>query len=174
MPSLVSHSPDGDSQEPLPTLEGRALCFGLELPAGVILDATCADRSPADARRQLFAAIDPGLAGRLAAGDIVVAEEITGTIDAARPALAALAAAGVRALVARQFSSAILSAAAATGIATLVVDTPNFLHTDDRVRLDLDAAKVVNLSSGDRSAIRNLSDEERARYRNALAAHPLP
>ena len=159
-------------EEPLPTLEGRALCFGLELAATHILDRACADRRPSEARRHLFAGLDPGLAARLAPNDVVSAEEITGTAETVPPALAALAAAGVRALVARRFADVVLDLAPAYGIVTLVVDTPGFLHTDDRVRLDLDAGKIVNLSSGDRSAIRNLADAERARVRTALAARP--
>ena len=158
-----------DHDEPLPTLEGRALCFGLELDAAQILGPAAAHDTPDDACRHLFATVDPDLAGRLAADDVIVAEEIAGTPETARPALAALAAAGVRALVARQFASDIMSAAQAYGIVTLVVEAPSFLRTHDRVRLDLDAGKVVNLSSGDRAAICKFADDERARLRAALA-----
>ena len=167
--NLVPHVAPPDAEPPLPTLEGRALCFGLELAVMQILDPMHAGLAPAEARRRLFAAVDPSLAARLAPDDVVVAEEITGDVACARPALAALAAGGVRALVARRFAAPVLDAARDLGLAALVVDTPTFLHTDDRVRLDLDAAKIVNLSSGDRSAIRNLGDDERARLRTALA-----
>ena len=160
--------------EPLPTLEGRALSFGLVLHAEQILDPVHAHLPVATARSHLFSAIDATIATRLAAEDVVVAEEIVGTPEAADVALAALAAAGVVALVARRFAPSVLRSAPAQGLATLVVDTPGFLHTDDRVRLDLDAAKIVNLSSGDRAAIRNLGDDERAALRVALARRPHP
>jgi hypothetical protein len=169
---LVSSPTPPSPDEPLPTLEGRILAFGLALSAADILDGASTARRPSEARRFLFAGLDPGLAARLAVDDVVTAEEITGTAETARPALAALAAAGIRALVARRFADVVLDAAPACGIVTLVVDAPSFLHTDDRVRLDLDAGKIVNLSSGDRSAIRNLTDAERTRFRAALATRP--
>ena len=168
----VSYSAPPVPDEPLPTLEGRALSFGLGLHAEQILGAAHArlaarDRAPAPLqchRRTLTT--------RLAADDVIVAEEIVGAARAADVALAALATTGVVALVARRFEPCVLRAAHAQGLATLVVDTPGFLHTDDRVRLDLDAAKIVNLSSGDRVAIRNLGDDERATLRAALARRP--
>jgi 3-isopropylmalate/(R)-2-methylmalate dehydratase small subunit len=154
--------------EPLPTLDGRAWAFGLEISAAQILASAHARLAPADARHHLFSAIDPSLAGRLAPDDVIVAEEMIGTLDEAQAALAALAAAGVKALVARHFSSAFAIAGGEQGLVLLVLDTPSFIHTDDRVRLDLDAGKVVNLSSGDRAPIRNLDDAERAALRLTL------
>ena len=154
--------------EPLPTLDGRAWAFGLELSAAQILASAHARLAPADARHHLFSAIDPSLAVRLAPDDVIVAEEMIGTMDEAQAALAALAAAGVKALVARHFSSAFAIAGREQGLVLLVLDAPSFIHTDDRVRLDLDAGKVVNLSSGDRAPIRNLDDAERAALRLAL------
>jgi 3-isopropylmalate/(R)-2-methylmalate dehydratase small subunit len=155
--------------EPLPTLDGRAWAFGFELTASVILGGEHADLAPARACRHLFASIDPTLADRLAVDDIIVAEEMVGTSEYVRPALAALAAAGVTALIARRFSAAFVATGRTHALPTLVLDAPSFIHTDDRLRLDLDAAKVVNLSSGDRAAIRNLDDAERAAWRVALA-----
>jgi 3-isopropylmalate dehydratase small subunit len=169
----VSHATVPEREELLPTLEGRALCFGLVLTADQILDPLHADPSAADACVRLFASIDPGLAARLAASDVIVAEEITGTLEAVQPALAALATVGIRLLVARRFAPVILRIAPTQGIATLVTDTPNVLRTDDRLRLDLDAAKIVNLSSGDRSVIRNLGDDERAQLRTMLTERPI-
>jgi 3-isopropylmalate dehydratase small subunit len=154
--------------EPLPTLEGRALCFGLVLHAEEILAPAHAHLHPRLARAHLFGDVDGALTARLASDDVIVAEEILGAPDAAAGALAALAASGVVAVVARRFAPGVTRAAQAEGIAALVVDTPGFLHTDDRVRLDLDAAKIVNLSSGDRAAIRNLGDEERVAMRLTL------
>ncbi len=165
----MSSYPSHDAEEPLPTLEGRALCFGLELSAAHMIVPSAAWQCADDARRALFATLDPGLAARLGPDDVIVAEEMTGTDDTAGPALAALAAAGVRALVARRFDQAIKSAAETHGIVTIALGAPSFLRTDDRLRLDLDAGKVVNLSSGDRAAVHDFGDTERARLRAALA-----
>lgn len=162
-----------ESEDRLPTLDGRALSFGFELAASDILDERHASLPPADARRHLFASVDASLEKRISGGDVIVAEEISGSLLAARPAMGALAAAGVTALVARRLTDPVRTAAHAHDLVTLLVDTPSFLHTDDRVRLDLDAAKIVNLSSGDRVAIRNLDDDERARLRVALVRRPV-
>lgn len=155
--------------EPLPTLDGRAWAFGLELTAAQILGEAHARLDPLHARPHLFATIDPTLAARLARDDIIVAETMIGTVAQARPALAALAAAGVTALVARLFASALSVAGREHGLAIVTLDAPSFIHTDDRLRIDLDAAKIVNLSSGDRAPIRNLDEPTRAALRAALA-----
>lgn len=160
------------ADEPLPTLEGRAWCFGLRVDAEQILAADDLPRPPSQARTRLFAAVDATIAGSLAAGDVLVAEEWSGEAPHARAAVAALAAAGIGALLGRVVPPPFADAAAEHGIAALVLDTPSFVRTGDRVRLDLDAAKVVNLSSGDRAPIRNLDDAGRARMRCALARRP--
>ena len=169
----MSGAPKPESDERLPTLDGRAVCFGLELAAADILADAHAGLGPVDARPHLFASVDATLAPRLGAGDVIVAEELSGDARAGTPAMAALAASGVTAIVARRIAEDVIAAARAHDLVTLLVDTPSFLHTDDRVRLDLDAAKIVNLSSGDRVAIRNLDETERARLRGALVRRPL-
>lgn len=159
-----------DADEALPTIEGRALGFGLALTAEEILDPAVADLPVAEARSRLFARIDVALAARLGTGDVIVAEEIGGAHGAARRALQALARAGVVGLVARRFGPGVIEAATDAGVVPLVVDTPSMLRTGDRIRLDLDAAKIVDLSSGDRVAIRNGSTPaERAALRAAIA-----
>jgi len=159
-----------EADDTLPTIGGRALGFGLVLAVEQILDPAVPDSTPSTARLRLFAAIDPDLSGRLTAGDVIVAEEIADAKHAANRALSVLAEAGVVALVAKRFAASVPNAAAAVGILPLVVDTPNILRTGDRLRIDLDAGKVVDLSSGDRVAIRNASDPaDRVRLRTALA-----
>lgn len=161
---------DVEPDDALPTIEGRALSFGLSLHAADALTPPHDQLAPQLARRHLFAGVDPSLPTRLAAGDIVVATEICGVEPLAGHAIATLAAAGIVALVAERFAPAVADAAASSGLLTIVIDTPSFLRTDDRVRLDLDAAKVVNLSSGDRAAIRNAgTSSERAALRATLA-----
>jgi len=168
----VSSTMTAESKDRLPMLDGRALSFGLELSAADILAEPFATLAPAEARGHLFARLDATLGQRLGAGDVIVVEDLSGAASTAHPAMAALAAAGVTAIVARRIAAPVTEAAHAQNLVTLLVDTPSFLHTGDRVRLDLDAAKIVNLSSGDRVAIRNLDDDERAWLRAALLARP--
>jgi len=47
-----------------------------------------------------------------------------------------------------------------------------FVHTGDRIRIDLEAAKIVNLSSGDRAALRGLDERRRAALRALLLGRP--
>lgn len=157
--------PQRDWQEPLPTLTGRAWAFGMQLAATDVLPARFATMTTTDARAKLFADVDPTFAARLAAGDVIVADAQRAG-ESTRLASAALAVAGVVALVAREFDAAVTAAAFAAGIVPVTLDAPAFIHTGDRVRIDLDAAKIVNLSSGDRAAIRNLDDA----FGNAIRA----
>jgi 3-isopropylmalate/(R)-2-methylmalate dehydratase small subunit len=153
-------------EEPLPTLRGRAWAFGMGLAATDVLPERFATASPTDARRHLFGDLDRSLAAALAPGDVLVAEEHHGGDATAGPALAALAAAGVIALAGRRFDPALERAAHAAGVVILALEAPGFIHTGDRLRIDLEDGKIVNLSSGDRAAIRNLTDA----YRTALRA----
>lgn len=158
-------------EETLPTLTGRAWAFGTRLDATHVLPSRFAAMSARGARPHLFADLAPSLAAAIVPGDVVVAEEHDGTAAAALPALGALHAAGVVALVGRAFAPSIERAALTAGIVTVTLDAPAFIHTGDRLRIDLEAAKVVNLSSGDRAAIRDLDEPRRAALRAMLASH---
>ena len=63
-----------------------------------------------------------------------------------------------------------LAAAAAldAGMAPLEVDAPAVFHTGQRMRLNLEAGTIANLSSGDRQPIRNLTEELLERLRARL------
>jgi hypothetical protein len=169
MPAVVSGLTPPAADEPLPTLEGRAWNLGLALDVTQILDPSdTGGVNDGDGRGALFATVDPALGRSLAPGDVIVAEAIAGTVDAALRALAALAAVGVHVLVAASFEAPVRAACDACGIATVVVDTPSCLHTHDRLRLDFDADKIVNLSSGDRVPMRNLDEHQRRTLRSVL------
>jgi 3-isopropylmalate dehydratase small subunit len=156
--------------EPLPTLEGRAWNLGLELDAAQILEPHQVRSGSSPSQHALFATVAPDLARSLGPDDVIIAERMVGTTEAAEPALLALASTGVRILVAGAFDPAFRAVCDAYGIASVVVDTPSSLHTHDRLRLDFDAEKIVNLSSGDRVPMRNLDTAARAALRALLAA----
>ena len=170
----------GPWEDPLPTLTGRAWAFGTVLAVADVLPPRFGTLVSQEAARHVFADLDGGLAARLARGDVVVVEELRPTVAAAAAddgdaaltaaAFAALRAAGVVATVARLYGRALEEAALAAGIVPVTLDAPAFIHTGDRVRIDLEAAKIVNLSSGDRAAIRNLDDVRRNAVRATLEA----
>lgn len=175
----MSRAIEGPWEEPLPTLTGRAWAFGIVLTVADVLPPRFAALPPPQARTYVFADLDAGLAARLGRGDVVVVEELRATGDAppaagdgalTAAAFAALRAAGVVAAVARVYGPGIEEGALAAGVVPVTLDAPAFVHTGDRVRIDLEAAKIVNLSSGDRAAIRNFDDARRGAMRAMLEA----
>lgn len=158
---------DADGDAPLPTLSARAWAFGLGLRSDDVLPSRFAVAT-GRCVQHLFADLAPAIAPAIAAGDAVVAlEYLRGDADP-RQALDALATAGVTALIGVRFDPEFAAAAHAAGIVTVPLDAPGFIHTGDRIRIDLEGAKVVNLSSGDRAAIRHLGAAERAILRMTL------
>jgi 3-isopropylmalate dehydratase small subunit len=159
----------GAWEEPLPTLTGRAWAFGTLLTLTDVLPARFTALAPDEACKHVLADLDAGWAAHVAPGDVICVEELHGA-GGDGGALVALRQAGIVALVARRYAEGIEDAALAAGIVPITLDAPAFIHTGDRVRLDLEAAKIVNLSSGDRAGIRNLDEPRRAAVRAMLRA----
>jgi len=151
-------------EEPLPTLTGRAWAFGIVLTVADLLPERYATLAPAEASRHVLRDLDAALAARLAPGDVVAVEDMRGAPGAAA-AFAALRHVGIGALVACRYDDGLEDAALAARLVPVALDAPAFIHTGDRLRIDLEAAKIVNLSSGDRAAIRNLDDRRRGALR---------
>lgn len=159
----------GDAPTPrLPVLTGRAWSFADDLRAHDVLPARFAGLAVAEARACLFADLDPGLAARLARGDILVGGQNLGAGPGATPAARALAAAGIVAVVGASLAPDFAAAALDAGMAPLEVDAPAVFHTGQRMRLNLEAGTIANLSSGDRQPIRNLTEELLERLRARL------
>jgi len=153
----------GGWPERVPILTGRAWAFGPGVTARLILpDERKAD---ADLRSHLMTPVDPSFPSRVAAGDFVVGggDFAAGTSDDG-PARALLAA-GIAAVVASSFDPAFARSALALGLPAVEVNEALAIHTGARLRLDLEGARVVNLSSGDRYPIRNASDDFVERFR---------
>jgi len=121
--------------------------------------------SPEDAANRLFADLDPNLAAQLRRGDVLVAGQALGAGGGGGAAARALAAAGMIAVVAGSFAAGFAEAALAAGLPPLEVDAPQIFHTGQRLRLNLEAGTIANLSSGDRQPIRNLGEPLLARLR---------
>jgi 3-isopropylmalate/(R)-2-methylmalate dehydratase small subunit len=158
----------GGTEPRLPVLTGRAWAFADRLAAEDILPVRFAALGPADARRLLFADLDPTLAAALRPGDVLVAGQQLGAGASGPAAARALAAAGVVAVVAGSFAEGFAEAVLAAGLPPLEVDAPAIFHTGQRLRLNLEAGTIANLSSGDRQPIRNLTDALAERLRELL------
>ena len=153
----------------LPVLTGRAWAFADGLRAEDILPSRFAALAPAEARRHLFVDLDATLAARVLANDVLVAGQQLGNGAGADAAARALAAAGVIAVVAGSFGGDFADAALAAGLPPLEVDAPAMFHTGHRMRLNLEAGTIANLSSGDRLPVRNLTEPLLDRLRALLA-----
>ena len=152
----------------VPVLTGRAWSFADGLRTDDILPARFVALPSADAARGLFADLDAGLAARLRANDVLVAGHDLGAGGGGESAARALAAAGVIAVVAGSFAGGFDEAVLDAGIPALEVDAPAMFHTGQRLRLNLEAGTIANLSSGDRLPVRNLTEPLLARLRALL------
>ena len=130
-------------------MTGRAWVFSDRLRAAEI----AADETSAP-----FAPLSAEVAGSIAAGDIVVAGSEFACGDGAACAARALRRAGIAAVVARSFTREFADQALRLGFPTIVVDEPQSIRTGDRVRLDIEGRRIVDLSSGDRIPIREIDE----------------
>ena len=152
----------------VPVRGGRVWAFTDNLRAADVLPLRFARLAPAAAARRLFADLDDGLAARVVPSDVLVAGHHLGCGDGGGAAAAALAAAGVGAVVAASFADGFDDALWALDVPALAVDAPAIVHTGQRVRINLEAGTIANLSSGDRQPIRNLTDALLERLRSRL------
>jgi len=142
----------------LPVRNGRAWSFTDGLRAADVLPLRFGALPPAEAAARLFADLDTGLAARIDRGDVLVAGQALGIGEGGAAAARALHAAHVGAVVAASFAGAFDDALLALGVPALVVDAPAIFHTGQRLRINLEAGTIANLSSGDRQPIRYLTE----------------
>jgi 3-isopropylmalate/(R)-2-methylmalate dehydratase small subunit len=140
----------------IPYLVGRACCLGDEVGAGQILSADHRGDGRAGGTADLQA-IRPELATRIARGDFIVAG--VGFGAGAATSARALKLASVGAVIARSFGAEFFRAAVHVGLPALEVEETGAIKNGDRLRVDIEGHKVVNLSSGDRYVIRNIYGE---------------
>jgi 3-isopropylmalate/(R)-2-methylmalate dehydratase small subunit len=144
-------------EDELPVMTGRAWVFADFLRAEDIVPPGIRDLG--EAARSLFAALDEGLAAEIQRGDVLVAGSEFACGDGGVQAARALRRAGIAAVIARTFAAEFAAEAIAIGLPAVFVDETQMIRTGDRLRLDVEGRRVVNLSSGDRYPIRDLSDE---------------
>jgi 3-isopropylmalate/(R)-2-methylmalate dehydratase small subunit len=162
----------GPGEPRLPVLTGRAWSFADALGAADILPGRFTGLAAADAAAHLFADLDATLAAEIRPGDVLVAGQRLGAGPEGAAAARALAAAGVIAVVAASFAAGFAETVLDAGLPPLEVDAPAVFHTGQRLRVNLEAGTIANLSSGDRQPIRNLTEALLARLRECLVPPP--
>jgi len=153
----------------LPVLTGRVWAFADDLTAADILPSRFAALAAPEAARRLFSDLDAALADAFRPGDVLVAGQHLGAGPEGGAAARALAAVGVIAVVARSFAPGFDEAVLAAGLPPLEVDAPAVFHTGQRLRVNLEAGTIANLSSGDRQPVRNLTEALLERLRPLFA-----
>jgi 3-isopropylmalate/(R)-2-methylmalate dehydratase small subunit len=145
-------------EDSLLAVSGRAWVFGDKVsgrdivPENILQDA-------ADPYASAMAPLDAEFARRVSAGDFLVAGHEFG-FDAAQPLIPViLKKLGLAAVIARSYGSSFARNAIETGLPALVVEETSAIKAGDRLRVDVEAHVVANLSSGDRYVIRNIDDE---------------
>jgi 3-isopropylmalate/(R)-2-methylmalate dehydratase small subunit len=141
----------------LPYLVGRAWKLGDGISADEILAPEYAGRDLA-VRPFVLRNVAPDLAPQ--PGDFLVAGHRFGIGAATRATARALRVIGIGAVIARSFGDAFAQHALHAGLPALQVEETEALRTGDRLRVDIEGHKVVNLSSGDRHVIRNIYGED--------------
>jgi len=153
----------GPWPERCPIITGRAWAFGLDVTADLIIPR--ARLGSADAARSLMTAVDPSFASRFEPGDILVGggNFAAGTRDVRL--VRAIRDAGVAVLIAYSFDPEFARLALEEGLVAVEVNESLAIHTGARLRVDLEGLRVVNLSSGDRYPIRNVTEAYLERFR---------
>jgi len=149
----------GDNQfDALPALRGRAWVFGDDVAAVMVVPRDQWERSVHESATVVMAGIDPTFARAIDRGDFIVAG-LNFACGATHPLIgSALQQAGVGAVIARSFGPAFFDTAIAAGLPALMIEETGAIKSGDRLRVDVETKRIVNLSSGDRYIVRNLTD----------------
>ncbi|MDG2303847.1 MAG: hypothetical protein P8R42_04180 [Candidatus Binatia bacterium] len=148
-----------------PILTGRVWAFGLEVPADCIAPPKAA--TAAEPGALLMTPIDPDFPTRVQVGDMLVAGSFgSDTVD--EGPIRAIRAAGISAVLATTLDPSFARLALAAGLPVIEIYEAMGIHTGETLRVDLEGARVVNMSSGNRYPIRNLDDDILQTYRREL------
>jgi len=138
-------------------LSGRAWVFGDHVNRVQVLADRYLNLPASEARQYLMA--DSDLAARVAPGDFIVAGMGFASDATHRAVPEAIKALGIGAVIARSFGHFFLRNAINVGLPALMVEETAAIKSGDRLRVDVEARIVANLSSGDRYVMRNIDDE---------------
>jgi 3-isopropylmalate/(R)-2-methylmalate dehydratase small subunit len=148
---------DAGQLDELPVLTARAWVFADRLQAAEIVPLELRDLG--EQARRLFGPLDPGFSGEVRRGDAIVAGSEFACGVGGEVVARVLRRAGIAAVIARSFAPSFAAEALAVGLPAIVVDETLMVRTGDVLRIDIEGRRIVNLSSGDRYPIRELSEE---------------
>jgi 3-isopropylmalate/(R)-2-methylmalate dehydratase small subunit len=128
---------------------GRAWVFGDNVDTDVLAPGKYMKSGIDDLARHCLEAVDPGFAANVRAGDVVVGRRNFGTGSSREQAPQALKHLGVVALVAESFAGLFYRNALNLGLAAVVCPDAHRIRAGDRVRVDPEAGRIENASTGE-------------------------
>jgi 3-isopropylmalate/(R)-2-methylmalate dehydratase small subunit len=136
---------------------GRAWVFGDNVDTDVLAPGQFMKSGIDEMARHCLEAVEPEFAGSVRAGDVVVGRRNFGTGSSREQAPQALKHLGVAALVAESFAGLFYRNAINLGLPAVVCADARRIRAGDQVRVDPQAGRIENLTTGE-----------------ALACEPIP
>jgi 3-isopropylmalate dehydratase small subunit len=143
------------------TYEGAAWVFGDNVNTDQILPGRYLDRPMEEVGHYAMLGVDATFPERIAPGDVVVAGLNFGCGSSREAAVMALKLAGIAAVVARSFGRIFYRNAINNGFPAAIIADTSRIGNGDKVRLDLDERVVVDLATGERFPVLNLTGTSR-------------
>ena len=131
-------------------MSGNVWKYGDDLDTDVIVPARYLNVStPEELARHCMEDVDPGFAGRVRAGDVIVAGENFGCGSSREHAPLAIKGSGVACIIARSFARIFYRNAINTGLP--ILECPEVVEEaeqGDQLSVDLEAGRITNLRTG--------------------------
>ena len=130
--------------------EGTAHRYGRDVDTDVIIPARYLNTSdPAELAKHCMEDLDAGFVGKVAAGDILVAEENFGCGSSREHAPISIKAAGVDVVIAKSFARIFYRNAINTGLPIMEApEAVDGISDGDRVVVDADTGTITNETTG--------------------------
>jgi 3-isopropylmalate/(R)-2-methylmalate dehydratase small subunit len=128
---------------------GRAWLFGDNIDTDVLAPGRYMKAGIEEIARHCLEAVDPSFAHEVRPGDVVVGGRNFGAGSSREQAPQALKQLGIAALVAESFAGLFYRNALNLGLPALVCGEANRIHAGDRLRVDPQAGRIDNLTTGE-------------------------
>ena len=129
--------------------DGRAWVFGDNVDTDVLAPGQYMKLEIDELAQHCLESVDPGFAGRVRPGDVVVGRRNFGTGSSREQAPQALKQLGVAALVAESFAGLFYRNALNLGLPAVVCSDAQRIRDGDQIRVDPEAGQIANLSTGE-------------------------
>jgi 3-isopropylmalate dehydratase small subunit len=141
-------------------MTGRVWVYGDDVNTDVIFPGRYLHLlEPAEMAGHAMEDLDPGFAGGVSKGDVIVAGKNFGCGSSREQAATCLLHSGVSTVIARSFARIFYRNAINLGIPIIISDTiPDAVKAGDEVAIDLGAGKLVNRTTGEELGFEPLPD----------------